>query len=502
MVHATVERSGRRVRLCGLVRTLQTVALLALLAPLLGACGTAGDATIDEDGPARLWVAGEEGDLDEFSGQVVQGSIVVAVEARGWMASVRFTLNGAPLAHLEQRPFVVSIDTTELANGEHELLVEPLMPNGRVRDRTLASFVVHNVEYLPRPVDALPRGPDRAPGTPAPPPAPPGEGGQEPPPVGDPLPEPPAPAPAPPAPAPEPPTAAPAPPAPAPAPGEVRARLAWPPPALTSPVTIHVGVTGGIGTLSTTRDYRLVMPGAPRTEGLVINGGRNVVLVGGEIAIPHQGSNPTINSRRALHIANSTGVVHVEGLLLHGDDISEGIQIAAPQATVQLQNIAVLNVHARDQLGFSDNHPDVIQTWGSVGELRVDRLTGESDYQGLFFKADFNGRHGPVHLRNVNLRSTATSRYQFWLSDKGGGYPTVSLREVWVETAPGRSFAKTVWPDTSHAQHAAVISGGAASWPTLPVTGAVRAGVPAAGDFVRASDVGVAYVSPGYGGGD
>lgn len=269
--------------------------------------------------------------------------------------------------------------------------------------------------------------------------------------------------------------------------------LAWAPPVLTNPITIHVGVTGGIGRLDTSRDYVLVMPQVPRREGLVIDGGRNVVLIGGEISIPHQGTNPSINQRRALHIANATGTVHVEGLLMHGDDISEGVQTRAPDAIVQLQNLAILNVHARDQVRFTDNHPDVIQTWGSVRELRVDRLTGETDYQGLFFKADYNGPHGPVHLRNVNMRALPTARYLFWTSNQGGGYPTMTLDEVWVAPAAGRTFSRSVWPESG-----SVVTGGTASWPNLPITGVVRHGLPPGGDFVPAERVGIGYVSPGY----
>jgi hypothetical protein len=429
---------GRR-RSVELRKALRRVAVVALLGPLLGACGTVVDRlTSDEQAASAALSDGDPveitvGDLD---GRSVSGTIFAYVETDGWIRSVRFILNGSLVADVRRAPFGIAIDTTTLTDGDHVLVAEPTMPNGRVRDRAVASFVVNNAPTTEEPVPA-PVEPDGS-------------------------------------------------------------LLTWAPPELTSPTTILVGVTGAVGTLDKARDYVLVMPGTPRTEGLVINGGRNVVVIGGEIAIPHQGENPTINARRALYVAHSTGVVHVEGLLLHGDDISEGVQTNAPLATVQLQNLAVLNVHARDQVSFTDNHPDVIQTWGGIGELRVDRLTGETDYQGLFFKSDFNGPHGPVHLRNVNIRSMDTTRYQFWMADTGGGYPTVTLEEVWVETAPGRSFGKTVWPDVDSATHPPTISDGAASWPTLPVTGVVRSGVPAGGDFVSAASVGIGYVSPGY----
>jgi hypothetical protein len=274
--------------------------------------------------------------------------------------------------------------------------------------------------------------------------------------------------------------------------------LTWAPPELHEPTTITIGALGSIPALDRGRDYILIMPATPRGEGVVINGGRNVVLLGGEIAIDDQGTTPTINARRGLYIANSTGVVHVEGLLIHGTDLSEGIQINAPQAIVQLQNVAVRNVHARDQVGFTDNHPDVIQTWGSVRELRVDGFTGETDYQGIFFKADYNGPHGAVHLRRVNMRAMPTTRYQVWMDDRGGRYPSVTFDDVWVEPRPGGRFEKSIWPDVDHPRHAPVIEDGTASWPSLEVEGSVHEGVPPEGDFVPVTSVGLGYTSPGY----
>jgi hypothetical protein len=390
---------------------------------LLAACGAMAEEPGTGAAQRAMSVTGAM-TMAQLDGAVVHGSITVSVASERWMRGVRFVLDGTVIATVTRTPYRVTIDTTQLADGGHVLVAEPLQANGTVRNPSTATFTVRNA-------------PSRPP-------------------------------------------------------------LTWAPPALQNPITRHVDVTGGLGTLDATRDYVLIMPSAPRTEALVINGGRNVVLIGGEVAIPYQGTSPTITSRRALYIANSTGTVHVEGLLLHGDDISEGIQINAPSAVVQIQNVSVRNVHARDQVRFSDNHPDVIQTWGGVGELRVDGLTGESDYQGLFFKADFNGPHGRVRLRNVNLRAMPTTRYQFWMDGTGGGYPTVTLDGVWVQPGPNRSFGKTVWPDVDHAQHPVRIVDGAASWPTLPVTGVVRQGTPPGGDFVPASSVGLGYVSPGY----
>ena len=140
-------------------------------------------------------------------------------------------------------------------------------------------------------------------------------------------------------------------------------KLSWSPPRLSNPRVVEVAARSSrsIIELSSSRDYIIKMPGSPVTRGLIFVGGRNIVLIGGEIAIPWQGRSASIASRTGLKFKNTTGTVHVEGLLIRGDDLSEGIQINAPRATVQLQNIGIFGMHARDQRNFSDNHPDLIQ---------------------------------------------------------------------------------------------------------------------------------------------
>lgn len=159
-------------------------------------------------------------------------------------------------------------------------------------------------------------------------------------------------------------------------PAQAQEPLTWSPPALKNPITIEItnrsepvlsfctSWDGPYGCVSDEQDYVLRLPDEPLTYGLTVNGGRNIVIIGGEIVIPWQGENPDIPSRTMLKLKASTGIVHIEGLLGRGDDISEGIQIAAPDAIVQIQNVRIEGIHARDQVEFTDNHPDIIQTWG------------------------------------------------------------------------------------------------------------------------------------------
>ena len=282
-------------------------------------------------------------------------------------------------------------------------------------------------------------------------------------------------------------------------------KLSWSPPRLSNPRVIRVTATSNqnVIKLDLKTDYVIEMPKEPVTRGLAFVGGRNVVLIGGEIAIPWQGSDASIASRTGLKIKSATGTVHVEGLLIRGDDLSEGIQIDAPKAVVQLQNVGIFDVHARDQLNFSDNHPDLIQTYGNVKELRIDCFTGVTDYQGFFFSADYNGAHGPVELRRVNLIGAPTARQLLWLRPQAAA-GSVTLDRVYLDSSRTRkrNIGEAVYPNIWNAgPNRAQMANGSVTWPLMMqprVSGAADSGRPPEGDFVSPKDVGTGYRSPGY----
>lgn len=250
-------------------------------------------------------------------------------------------------------------------------------------------------------------------------------------------------------------------------------RLSWPPPSLENPEFVYVSQQPRTLELDPGQDYVVLLPEVPVTKGMTIRGGRNVVMIGGEISIPWQGQQPSIRERRGLLLEGQTGVVHVEGVWLRGEDLSEGIQIDAPEAHVQLQNIRVERLTARDTVDFSDNHPDVVQPYGGVAGLRIDRLTAYTEYQGLFLVGSL-GPIGAVDLRRVNIVGLPSARYLLWRS---GDYP-LDIDEVYAAPASGRSWDRTVWhpPDFEGA----------------------RLGRPPEGDFVPLGVAGVGYESPGY----
>lgn len=231
------------------------------------------------------------------------------------------------------------------------------------------------------------------------------------------------------------------------------ATLTWPRPTLVNPVTINMTTARTYYNLDPTRDYRLKLPTTVYNRGgIVIEGGHNVTLVGGHISVPETGAT-TVGPRRGLLLNNQRGVMHVEGLVIDGAGLSEGIQMDQRYGgTVRLENIYVGTVRARDEVSFSDNHPDVVQTWAGPKLLQIDRLSGSSDYQGLFLTptqkcsteackpSTVSDRRWDI--RNVDIRGTSTARYLAW---KEGSFP-LNQRDIYIKPAAGRTMTATLWP--------------------------------------------------------
>jgi hypothetical protein len=278
-------------------------------------------------------------------------------------------------------------------------------------------------------------------------------------------------------------------------------KLSWAPPSLTNPLTLNVPRSGGWFRLDSTRDYIIKMGDVHAVGGVVLEGGHNVVLIGGHITIPWAGTSPATNARRALYLKGQGGTVHVEGLLIDNQagDLGEGIQIAAQNAIVQLENVRVTDIHARDEVGFTDSHPDIVQPHSGYKELRVDRLTGRSDYQGIFLTAEGSYTLGKTDLRNVNLIGLPTAHYLFW---QNSATTPVSLANAWIDRSQtAYPLGASVYPDLhqpSGREAKLSTDGTKVYWPTSNITGYITSGRPPERDFVPTGVAGVDYVSPGY----
>lgn len=273
----------------------------------------------------------------------------------------------------------------------------------------------------------------------------------------------------------------------------VSSKLRWPVPALVAPTTIAVAQGDQSLTLDRAKDYILNLGSTIHRGALWINGGRNVVVKGGTIALPASSVRTT-----AMSIANSVGTVHVEGVLFDGSvHEMDAVQIVAPAAIVQLENIRATGITGT----FDTNHSDIVQSWGGVAKLRIDHLTADSNYQGIFTRPD-QGAIGSVDLQNVDLafnnaKATSSGGYLLWMTSDCAMAPT-TLSNVYITPRLGTSLGSAVWPTTNDASCPSKLSNNTVTFPNLPVTGGVIGGAPPAGSFVPAGKAGTAYVSPGY----
>jgi hypothetical protein len=291
--------------------------------------------------------------------------------------------------------------------------------------------------------------------------------------------------------------------------------LIWAPPTLINPITIKVqsGLDPEEIDLNPSLDYILRMPATAVSGTIEINGGHNVVLVGGEVTVPStadQTDNGADGTDTAIYVRGSTGTVHIEGVQIDGqtNTMFDGIDVNAPQATVQVENVRMTGLWG----SYSTEHADAIQTWGGVKDLEVDDLTVQGDYQGLSVSPDL-GSVGSAQFDNIDLTAepwpaalaaeSSGGGTMIWLTRGSNTCTTtpMSFSNVYVDDATGGRVATgdTVWPATNSTLPCpAHQTGDRVSWPALPISGVVTLGVPPNGPFVPAGSAGIGYQSPGY----
>jgi hypothetical protein len=264
---------------------------------------------------------------------------------------------------------------------------------------------------------------------------------------------------------------------------------------------VRVGVEGGAVNLGN-GDYRVVFPDQPVRNLVRISGGRNVVVVGGHIRIDD--ATATSNSRFGLKIVEQTGRVHLEGLLIDGGDLTEGIQFKAPRAQAVVQNVRVGQLRG-GSVGL--NHSDHLQIWGGLGQgrdwgLKVCGFTGDtSNVQGMMLKDDTGGTSGAIDIRYANIRLLDAPVTPG--GNSGGRTAYYAGHVASVHYDPG-----TVWVDPNPHHKNGTVSNAVAphgtglatdthgtytnfdeNW----ITGRVHQGNPPGGDYVPAGSVGIGY---------
>ena len=268
------------------------------------------------------------------------------------------------------------------------------------------------------------------------------------------------------------------------------------------------------------KDWIVKLPSVPVVGGLDINGGHNVIIIGGEIDLP----TPCTTDNNVCHginisrNSNSTGEVYIEGVLIRNPDPThskysgDGIDVnTSATANVTIQNVRIEGIDGCDANGNSA-HADVFQPYGAKGAvIHVDHLTGTTDFQGMEINPDTASPSSGIY-KNVNMNVLSNphsgcpgyggNHYVWWLTAGNSTCTTypMTLTNVYASEPNGSLQHNAVWPDTSSSLACdAQYSSGLATWPKLAsVSGGVRNGLPPGGDFVPAGRAGINYVSPGY----
>ena len=282
-------------------------------------------------------------------------------------------------------------------------------------------------------------------------------------------------------------------------------RLSWGPPALTNPAVINVTNANRRLYLDNSRDYRLNITEHLKRE-LWIDGGRNVVVIGGHITIDELGTASSYQDNIAIKVrfGDPSGTVHLEGLLIDGPYVLDGLGIATGR-NVQIQNVRVERVHD----GIKGAHSDCVQIQQGVGHLRMDGFTCATDRQGIFL-GDHDGAIRSADLRRVNMYGTP-GKHLFWQTNPT--YP-VALTNFWLAIGSGyQPWAPfgywpypqqdgLTWDGRIDLNRRTQVSADGTYLTFVgssnTISGRINKGIPSGGDFVTRSSVGVGYVSPGY----
>lgn len=171
--------------------------------------------------------------------------------------------------------------------------------------------------------------------------------------------------------------------------------LRWKPPGYPNYAgytTIQANVSAQQFNLDNTKDYVIDLTtkawssqSSGRSIGMHINGGRNVVVIGGALLF-NSTNNQDDSTAILVDVGDPTGIVHLEGLNI---DCANGITVRT-RRIVQIENCRIrVRTWNDDHDGGSGIHPDIVQVWGTntqqtpCAAIRMHRVTGLTRYSGL-----------------------------------------------------------------------------------------------------------------------
>ena len=253
-------------------------------------------------------------------------------------------------------------------------------------------------------------------------------------------------------------------------------------PALTAPVTVEITPDNRYLHLDPALDYIVKMPTTPFSVpgGIAIVGGRNVVIVGGEI-VDETPIAPSESADQAygLYLEDQTGTVHVEGLWIHGRGIGQALILDQDAgATVQVQSSRLVAMHPVGHV-----HTDGIQTWSGPTRLFLRNVTIRTAGVGIQTQPHTFAAI-PIdrwEYHRVNVVQMTRDAYALWKGSGHGSWWREIHRELWV-----KNLGNFAWPSRNHWNPGG--PGGVEGEP-------IKKGLPPRGDFVQAGIVGLLYKS-------
>jgi hypothetical protein len=207
-------------------------------------------------------------------------------------------------------------------------------------------------------------------------------------------------------------------------------QTAWDEPTLVNPTVITLSPTNYNLALPQNKDYVLRCPNGPvdLPWTLSVWGGHNVVI---------QHCDFEVNANWVAYLHNTAGTLWVDDVHFGGTNLTGGVQLQEPGATVVMRDVLFDTVYG----SYSTNHAELIQTWSGPSRLLIDGLTGSTTYQGLFLlpnQWDNTTVETQWDFRNVDIDDTQGA-YALYVSDQNGAFP-LNLQNVYVDPNPARTW--------------------------------------------------------------
>jgi|AGTN01.1.fsa_nt_gi type 1 secretion C-terminal target domain (VC_A0849 subclass) len=271
-------------------------------------------------------------------------------------------------------------------------------------------------------------------------------------------------------------------------------------PTMDNPTVIDLSKTGGQNYWHFSDKQDVIFLGDTthvRTDKLQVDGGHNVVVLGGEYQ-------PTTAPTGTLAFRGAAGTVFVDGVHIDNSKSSgtDGIVISGGAKTsFVVQSSIIENVNGAKgggQAAKGNGHADAIQIQGDLGgEVLLHNVHATTNYQGLFLAPQYAIRPSQVTLDNVDLHYTGAANdgsqtsYLLWSNDDPSQQAHVpwSFHNVYVQPRDGQqAIESAVWPKSGMG---AVQNGNQISWPDMPYKGSVTIGNHSS--FVDATKIGLHF---------